>query len=304
MGHFYLALTYACHLRCINCPVETYSHQSRRLTIDDIRRLFASADFEPQRDYVVLSGGEPTLHTQLFDIIDFLTGSLSSEVYILSNSNRFSNVGYVSRLSAVSRGRVTVVSALYSHIPRVHDEITQRQGSFEKTVAGLRNLQQRDINISLKTVIQKKNYAHLVELARFVNTHFPPSVSFSFEGIDLVGIAAEQIQSTGVKVSEIAPFLELALDEMITTRQVSVHALPLCVIDPFYWRYFSSESKKQIKTYRAPETSILMNYASQSGTGLSNCQSCVFESVCPGVWYSYQSYYGNGELIPFIDNAD
>lgn len=302
MGDFYIALTYACQLSCINCPIDTWSHRSRRLGLAEFKQMFATTGFGSGLDSVVLSGGEPTLHTQLLEMVDFVTGDMTSNLHILSNSNRFADASYVEKLSMVGHDRVTVTTAIYSHVPSIHDDITQRTGSFERTIRGLKNLMAGGIKISLKTVIQRKNYTNLAELAQYVNANFPSDISFSFEGIDLVGLSAHNLSLTGVRVSELAPYLELALDEVVSVRPTSVHALPLCGIDPFYWAFFASESKEHMKRYKTPQIGILNDYAAQSGTNIDVCEQCIFETICPGIWYSYQSLFGTDELVPFLEN--
>jgi MoaA/NifB/PqqE/SkfB family radical SAM enzyme len=296
VGKFYCALLYSCNHCCICCPIDTEKRKSRRLSLSDFRIAIEESDFVPSVDHVELSGGEPTLHPDFIEIVNYVTNDLLSPLFILSNSTRFSDKPFLERFLATSDNHIQVTTALYSHEPTVHDRITQRPGSFSKTMVGLSNLMKNGVKVSLKTIIQKLNFDHLPQIARFVNSYFPNEIPFTLHGIDLSGRAFKNVQLTGVRFKDVAPFLERTLDELVGQRPTKVYSVPICTIDPYYWAHFGTASKLPTKSYRAPNTETERNFMNLAGTGIDICNKCAIERLCPGVWYSYVAVYGTDEL--------
>ena len=66
-----IELTDRCNLSCPTCYAESSPHHGRHRTLDEIERmldLVVANEGEP--DVVQLSGGEPTLHPQFFEVLD------------------------------------------------------------------------------------------------------------------------------------------------------------------------------------------------------------------------------------------
>ena len=61
----------ACNLACPICYAESGPHRSTHRTLDEVRRMLdAVVANEGEPDVVQISGGEPTLHPELFAILD------------------------------------------------------------------------------------------------------------------------------------------------------------------------------------------------------------------------------------------
>jgi Fe-coproporphyrin III synthase len=160
-----------CNCRCIMCDIwKRETHEQVR--VSDLDRHRASLHKLGVRQ-VVLSGGEPLLHSDLAALCDFF---------------RQENI----RLTLLTTGLLLVkrahdVSTLFDDVivsidgPRqVHDAIRRVYGAFDviaKGVAAIR-AQQPKMQISCRTTVQKANYRHLRATATAAKSIGFDSISF------------------------------------------------------------------------------------------------------------------------------
>ena len=66
-----LDLTYRCNDNCVFCFNQKHINKSPELSLAEIKRKFADACRRWPVSRVLLTGGEPTLHPQFWEIMDF-----------------------------------------------------------------------------------------------------------------------------------------------------------------------------------------------------------------------------------------
>ena len=304
MGKYYISLTYKCNHSCISCPIDQFQKGVKPIQLNDlIKNIEDAIDLgliNPKEDHIELSGGEPTLYPDFLPFLDFLTSVLGMNINILTNSTMFGKESFLNNFTKSSRGKTRIITAIYSHLPMVHDSITRRTNSFNSTLQGVNNLIANGIPVGLKTIIQKKNYQGLARLSEFLINNFDENVSFSYHSMDLRGLALDNKNDTAVELLQMAPYLEEALDIFLDyNRSVKVYSVPLCILDPYYWNFLSAASKSTTKAFSSPELNLHSNLFSDSGTNVEKCKNCALELICPGVWYSYLNKFGVDELVPF-----
>jgi organic radical activating enzyme len=124
-------ITYACPLRCVHCYSESGRRPSRQLSRDEMLRV-ADALVSLAPEGIVLSGGEPLLVKDLFEVTERIsragipvvlyTGGWTLRPWMMEDIAR-----------TVSRVSVSVDGAT----PEVHDRIRGRAGSFERAEKAL-----------------------------------------------------------------------------------------------------------------------------------------------------------------------
>ncbi len=127
----HLDLTWRCNERCIHCYLDhddlgemTYEE------IDDLMTQMADAGVF----FLTLSGGEPLLRHDLFDIIR-RARALMFNVKLKTNA-----ILIREKEAALIRdlGVETVQVSVYSHRPEVHDAITKVKGSLQRSIDAIR----------------------------------------------------------------------------------------------------------------------------------------------------------------------
>ena len=173
-------MTFKCNNNCISCILD------RKMTSDipdpplkQIKKIIDSLDEE--KDYFGISGGEPTLRRELFDVIKYLREKKPNiYTFMVSNGRMFAYRDYTKKFSELPLGDFMVGITLYGSTPEIHDKITMAKGSFEQTVKGIKNLLDFNIRVEVRTIISKMNYKDMENLAKFVTENFKGIERFVF----------------------------------------------------------------------------------------------------------------------------
>lgn len=168
-----LNLDYRCNERCVFCAADLGGKvpiEIRRpsLTLDRVRDWFGERP-PKGNDRVSLSGGEPTLHRELLDIVAYVSSTCPS-VALFTNGTRLSEQGYSEALVAAGVRRFEI--SIFGSDPASHDLVTQRRGSFTRTMEGLRTLTairlQNPIEISIRLLVARHTLAQNPRIPRSV----------------------------------------------------------------------------------------------------------------------------------------
>jgi len=160
----WIRLTRACNNRCIFCS-DKDNLDGSCLTLSEIKKnLLEGKKNGCQR--VVLSGGEPTLHPDIFDIVKISKSFGYIHVQLITNGRMLAKNDFVSGL--IDSGIDEITFSLHGHTARLHDKQTQIKGSFNESLLGLLNvLRNRKIIVNIDIVINKINIKHLFEILTF-----------------------------------------------------------------------------------------------------------------------------------------
>jgi len=125
---------------------------------------------------ILISGGEPTVRPDIFDIILYAKSLDFNKIALETNGRMFSYKDFCSKIIDAGANQFFV----YIHGPTadVHESITNTEGSFEQTLAGIRNLTDAEQIVEAKVCVTTKNYKHLLETFKLLNGCRVKSVQF------------------------------------------------------------------------------------------------------------------------------
>lgn len=208
--------------------------------------------------HVTVSGGEPTLQSCFFDVMSHLAG-LGIDAGILSNADRFSDIAIVRELADIFPiNRLSVTTSIHSRIPELHERITGALGSFSRSISGLHNLVSLNIRVNIKHIVNRYSYRDMSEFVRWSSDEFHGASLIDITGMDLCGMEESARASIAVPNMEAGCFLEEAADAYEKVREegfcgkLKFSDLPLCCVDPFYWKYFALSDSDE--SSNAPST--------------------------------------------------
>ena len=287
----YLALGYACNERCRCCPLVHKNDREKFISLD---RLLQEADQMVSYGVtdVTLSGGEPTLHPDILQLVKYFHGKGIS-VHILSNGERFSDTAFADEFLKLStNGDVTVTTTFHSWNAAEHEYQNGSQGSFLRSLNGLKYLDRNGLQVSIKHCITKNNYRCLPTYVRFVLESFSSQAEIQLWGIDLFGLERKFAQENFVNFQLIKPYIQEAIDvfeasERSRKQTLNINNLPLCMCDCYYWRYFTPPEKDSYVDHNNEGRTLKAN----SGPISIHCKECLFRSMCMG------AYFSNFELL-------
>lgn len=292
----YINLTTRCPHSCINCPIHSSTLNCSELPLDEICSTIDSGLANGMTS-IVLSGGEPTFHSRFFDVIRYLEKT-PLKVSLLTTAVSFSQESFVEKLiRIIEPSRLRLACALHSFNPAVNDAMTQNDKTFPHILRGMHNAVKAGISTTLKYLITKPTYRELPEFARRYCEEFPAQVPLLICNIDYCGRAYEYREELLVPFSESRPYLEKALDYLMSREEKrAIHVLdtPLCVVSRPYWHLLNSQAGQVIPVYHAPANRAkkpVVNIRNESGPYFESCDACCVRHVCPGAWKSAVSLF-------------
>jgi mycofactocin radical SAM maturase len=148
-------LTYACNLACSHCLSSSGRHDPRELTtaeckavIDELQRM--------QVFYVNLGGGEPTVRSDFWELLDYAT---SHDVGVKFSTNGIKiDAAAAQRIAANSY--VDIQISLDGATADVNDAV-RGQGSFDTAVRALQHLHAAGVSPKLSVVCTRHNISQL-----------------------------------------------------------------------------------------------------------------------------------------------
>ena len=153
----HLDVTYRCNERCVHCYLDHDDHGE--MTTDEIKRVLYQAASAGTL-ILTLSGGEPFLRKDFFDILAYAR-SLMFSVKIKTNGLLI-GAEQAQRLRELHVGEVQI--SIYSHRPEVHDGITKVRGSLERSLNAIRFLRSQGLTTVIACPLMRANIADYPEV--------------------------------------------------------------------------------------------------------------------------------------------
>ena len=157
-----LELTHQCSLNCIMCPsfLRTPEAGKKELAFEEIRKVIDELSGYRPRPYISVSGGEPFLRPDIFDILKYLE-CRGLKYKILTNAAGILQ-GAKERLIGINPDIFQVSLDGPEHI---HDKIRQTPGAFSRTTEALRYLKENArFKILLMCIISSINSEYLHDI--------------------------------------------------------------------------------------------------------------------------------------------
>ena len=293
----YMVFGYACNQKCICCPCEKDQRLKKVIEIKELQKEIDRMVEIGVTD-VTVSGGEPTVYPNFFEVITYLVNK-DLNIHILSNSEKFANIEFAKKFVETTRGKnVTVTTTFHSYKELEHEKQNGSKGSFNRSLNGLKFLDENNIQVSLKQCITSYNYKDLKNFIKFLTDNFSARAEIQFWGIDLCGMDEKSARKYFVEFKEIKPYIEEALDyfESINTNRnqlLTLNNLPLCMFDCYYWNYFTLPSNRYYIDYKDQEEH---SFSQNFGLPFIACKSCNFAKYCKGTYLSVYDMFGNSVI--------
>lgn len=187
------------------------------------------------KKFITISGGEPTLSSELFEIIEY-SKRTGKGVELQTNGVSFSYPELAKKLIFMGVDLFNI--NIPSHRELLSDKITQTPGFYKKRLEGIKNLENFGANIRLTHLIHSLTYKHLPEFIDWVNKNFNSIRYIQFSFIKI--FAADKKTSFPVpgylipRYEEVEPYLIIAFDKCRKYKiNFVVDHIPLCFLDGF-----------------------------------------------------------------------
>jgi MoaA/NifB/PqqE/SkfB family radical SAM enzyme len=323
-----------CNIQCVFCYYRDNLNAPNR-TIEAIRKDIGYAFSHGVRE-VDFSGGEPTVHKQLPELISYAKSIGMERCCIISNGVRLADASYLCALK--ESGLDEILFSLHGPDAQTHDEITQHRGSFDKISRALDNAVKLGLDIRINTVVNRLNYRKIDSLSVMLLELSPVQVNFIT--INDWCFAKHLVDKYMLSYTEMSGFLKEACDILEpVVPAVNIRYIPFCFMRG-YERFICDHRQVAHDPYewmphvraRLEEGTGLLRYTGILGYGFAmagayrgvfkkpwkkvlddcvveglrrwfytkpdSCRDCAFQEICDGVERTYSGKYGVEELVP------
>jgi radical SAM protein with 4Fe4S-binding SPASM domain len=203
-------VTRECNMKCSHCYINaTEKKLNNELTTQESKALMDQI-YQVSRPLLVLSGGEPLLRPDIFELIEY--GSAKGLKMGLGSNGSLIDDAVAAKLKAA--GISTVSISLDSNIAAQHDEFRGVAGAWEKAVNACKTLRKNNVLVQVNTTLTQQNYNQIDDIMSFA------------EGIGVENFHLFFLVPTGrgTKLTDISP---QKYEDMITNTfaKVSKHRL-------------------------------------------------------------------------------
>lgn len=144
-----------CNMQCPTCIGAFHPGAGKVKTLDQISEMFNTLLLhQPNADIVMISGGEPTIHPQLFEILDLAYKLPFKHIMLISNGVKIADdTNFVSKLSKY-KDKLEV----YLQFDSLKDEVIENIRGIrikDKRIQSVINLEKEKIHSTLICVVKK-----------------------------------------------------------------------------------------------------------------------------------------------------
>ena len=275
-----LALTYRCNNDCAHC----YNDRPRnypQMSTDEWKQVLDRI-WEIGIPHVVFTGGEPTLWTDLPELIRYAehNGQITG---LNTNGRRLNDPEYVAQL--VEAGLDHVQITVESNIPTIHDHIVRAQGAWKQTIAGVKNALDSPLFVMTNTTLLEENYPYLQGTLEMLSSLGVPTIGLNA----LIYSGRGRSVGTGLQERDLHPLLDLA------RRHTDEHNQRLIWYTPTQYCHFDP---MQLELGVKGCTAALYNMCVEPDGGVLPCQS-YYQSLGNILADSWESIW-NHDLSKFL----
>lgn len=154
LSYLWLEITHQCNLSCKHCYAECSPKDSvtGEVTCTDWIRLISEAK-ELGCNAIQFIGGEPALHPNLKELLRHAKDCSFDRIELYTNGTLLNR----EHLMFLKQNGISIATSVYSDSARIHDFITSHEGSFQKTVAFIRQAQEFGLEMRVGVVAMKEN---------------------------------------------------------------------------------------------------------------------------------------------------
>jgi MoaA/NifB/PqqE/SkfB family radical SAM enzyme len=291
-------LTDVCNSKCTFCIVDSPYMQQDTIMRRRVSR-FLRENADQGYELVSLHGGEATIRRDFLEIVDEIRELGYPAVAVQTNARKLARMSYAR--TVVGKGVSLFIVSLHGATAETQDRISLAPGSFDQAVQGIRNVRELGATVRTNSVVCKDNYPELPELVDLCLDLGADMVHLS--ALHTGGTAKRNFWQVTPRYDEIQPYVLEACRRVVSRRgRLELWGFPQCTI-PGYERYLRDWRQHRYKVlYR---NSVMDDYEDNmdefSRVKDGRCASCVFDSVCGGVYKEYAELIGWDEFHPVTE---
>ncbi len=158
-------LTRACLLACKHCraKAQTKRHPDELSTRECYGVVEQILDFKKPYPLVIITGGDPLMRDDLFDIIDFMTSN-GLRVAIAFSGTKLATKDKLEKMRSLGVSRIAI--SIDGSNPDIHDYFRGKTGTFEKSLEIIKDARDVDLPVQINTTVTNYNIPDLPNIMK------------------------------------------------------------------------------------------------------------------------------------------
>jgi len=245
---------------------------------------------------VAFMGGEVTIRSDIFELISFAKRCGYEQIQVQTNGRMFFYIDFCKKI--IEAGANEFVIAINGSTENLHDDLTRTNGSFKQTLQGICNLKELNQKVITNTVVTKKNYKDLQNIAKLLINTEVSKYQFAFMHINpFIQNNKKLINEIVPKYSEVKQYVEEAIEMGLDSNiRVLTEAFPFCTLDKKYQKYIFKNSTRKIESSKSIKFKETKRNEEQAKD--EKCKNCKLSEKCEGPQCAYAEIFGFEEFIP------
>jgi len=297
-------LWYMCNLDCEFCfqrDLRKNFFKWKEFDTDYVKFFLEKARKE-NKEFVIFSGWEPTLRTDLSELVDFARKIGYKEIKVHSNWYKISEEDYLRDLyNKWLTGLIISVHGIWKN----QDLISKRKWNFiflNKALINVKKLIKEDPSFTLdtNTVICSKNISSFLHIFLYLFKFHIQRSQIAYP-VSLFNFSLKEKKKILLPYKMIIPIVEkvLILSKKFG-RKIVIQGFPYCVVPPSLWPFCEHDDNTDM------ESLSLVNYtltrdATYDNIKLEKCKLCKFYNKCKGIPKDYYEFFWDNDIIPIVE---
>lgn len=289
----YFNITYACDSNCKFCAanIGLVSNREYTMNLQKFEKQLISENVQ-KGDYVMISGGEPTLSPYFWKIMD-VCKMYECKIELTTNGHFFSEVENAKKL--ISYDQVNVQIPIFG-MELQHDYLTGYKGGFEKTIRALDNfallMGDNHFSVSVKFLLSKAT----VDGNRLGYDYCKSKYGSKFYYYLNALLVSEKVKQNSEKLLEPYSVTISKLGDFIEKDDIIVDTIPLCLLSE---AKIETILKKKHIDFKKIYADAKISNGTMDNYQADKCSVCRLERYCDKFLPSYVEYFGDSEINPF-----
>jgi radical SAM protein with 4Fe4S-binding SPASM domain len=209
-------VTAKCNLKCAHCYINAGETKHIDELSTDAAKLLIHQIAEVSKPLLILSGGEPLLRKDIFELIRYGT---ERGLKMAMGSNGMLIDDAVAR-KLKDAGITTVSISLDSSVPAQHDQFRRVTGSWQRAVEAIKALKRNGIIVQVNTTVTQQNYNQIGDI-------FALAEKLGAENFHLFFLVPT---GRGARIEDITPdmYEKLITSAFLKSMQYNLNIKPSC----------------------------------------------------------------------------
>lgn len=287
-----------CSNRCVFCGGIDQKVSKAEMRRQEINAYKNIRDFKIQGyKSIEISGSDPLEYDKIGNLIRYLKGEGFDNIQLSTNGVRLSESDIFDDIvnSGLDRLRIPI----YGSRPQIHDSVTKVEGSFEKTMDGVRKLKEAvpQMWVQASCLIMNQNKDDLIPTFDLMRKLKVDDLYFSIPCI------ANEDYSFYLPLKDLGQYVRKLANYARNKRyEIRFSEIPYCVFSYCDRSIENINGVPELGKYNQPpkqfRTEIHNMPSYRLKTKVKMCSRCKAEKICAGFFVNDIKKYGTGNLKP------